>query len=573
MAEVAKPAQIEFEIPPGWKPEVHGFRKRRGKARAVPSQFIFVANSVPYGETPSTERLRTVFEQFGEVIGVYLIDEKPFANVWFRNQPDAVDAFTNLHKTNVVDLDGRQLNLEYTEPRPPSGNTDIVPDFLKETADTPLPEGLYLIEDFISEEEEIMLMERLSEGEWWTSLSRRVQHFGYVFDYNIRGCDPNAPIGKFPSWLTDVINVSDSTPRNLPSDLLPFIESFDQATVNEYECGQGIRRHTDNPEAFHDGIASLSLNSPVVMCFQHADKDLRKCVLIPRRSLLLMTGPSRYDWTHCIRHRTVDCINGEVVKRELRISITFRHINQEFHVNHDNSKFLPTATEMEHVHKVYEAIAPHFSNTRHSPWPQVQKFIEDRSFVGCMIADLGCGNGKYLKLLPSTVVGSGMDRSSNLIKICGRRGLEAQVGDALLVPYRDNYADIVISIAVLHHFSSIEHRIRAIEECFRVLAPGGYGLICAWAKEQNQESRHQFDDGDVLVPWNLKKQYTHNLSSELKSIADDNAKHLTFQRYCHVYQEGELEGLIKQVGQENIEIVRVFFNEGNWCVEFKKLEL
>ena len=32
------------------------------------------------------------------------------------------------------------------------GNTDIVPDFLKETADTPMPEGLYLIEDFISEE-------------------------------------------------------------------------------------------------------------------------------------------------------------------------------------------------------------------------------------------------------------------------------------------------------------------------------------------------------------------------------------------------------------------------------------
>ena len=64
--------------------------------------------------------MSTVFEQFGEVIGVYLIDEKPFANVWFRNQPDAVDAFTNLHKTKVIDLDGRQLNLEYTEPRPPS---------------------------------------------------------------------------------------------------------------------------------------------------------------------------------------------------------------------------------------------------------------------------------------------------------------------------------------------------------------------------------------------------------------------------------------------------------------------
>ena len=53
------------------------------------------------------------------------------------------------------------------------------------------------------------------------------------------------------------------------------------------------------------------------------------------RSLLLMTGESRYEWTHCIRHRSMDVIDGEVVPRKTRISITFRHVNQAFKVSED----------------------------------------------------------------------------------------------------------------------------------------------------------------------------------------------------------------------------------------------
>lgn len=62
-----------------------------------------------------------------------------------------------------------------------------------------------------------------------------------------------------------------------------------------------------------------------------------------------------------------------------------------------NGLSIPSKLELENVHKVYNEIANHFSETRHSPWPQVEGFI--REFEdGSVILDIGCGNGKYLHL-------------------------------------------------------------------------------------------------------------------------------------------------------------------------------
>ncbi|GMF43057.1 unnamed protein product [Phytophthora fragariaefolia] len=78
------------------------------------------------------------------------------------------------------------------------------------------------------------------------------------------------------------------------------------------------------------------------------------------------------------------------------------------------SPLAPTELEREHVHKVYDLIAPHFSHTRHHPWPQVIEFLETLE-PGALVADLGCGNGKYLSVNPSLCV-IGADRSIPLMK-------------------------------------------------------------------------------------------------------------------------------------------------------------
>ena len=44
---------------------------------------------------------------------------------------------------------------------------------------------------------------------------------------------------------------------------------------------------------------------------------------------------------------------------------------------------------------MYEEIAGHFSDTRHSPWPKVLDFV-DAIPRGGLLIDVGCGNGKYM---------------------------------------------------------------------------------------------------------------------------------------------------------------------------------
>ena len=58
----------------------------------------------------------------------------------------------------------------------------------------------------------------------------------------------------------------------------------------------------------------------------------------------------------------------------------------------DASKF-----ESSYVHQVYNQIADHFSNTRHSAWPGVVEFIQSLNKDSLML-DVGCGNGKYLNI-------------------------------------------------------------------------------------------------------------------------------------------------------------------------------
>jgi alkylated DNA repair dioxygenase AlkB len=69
---------------------------------------------------------------------------------------------------------------------------------------------------------------------------------------------------------------------------------IDQLTINRYPPGVGLAPHVDVHSAFEEPIASLSLGSSAVMEFRRkADK---RPLLLPRRSLTIMTGESRYAW-------------------------------------------------------------------------------------------------------------------------------------------------------------------------------------------------------------------------------------------------------------------------------------
>lgn len=153
--------------------------------------------------------------------------------------------------------------------------------------------------------------------------------------------------------------------------------------------------------------------------------------------------------------------------------------------------------EKQHVHDVYESTARYFSDLQSKAWPRVRQFLQEQK-PGSLIADIGCGTGKYLKV-NSQVYVLGCDYCGPLVEIARRRGCEVMVCDNLNLPFRDQGFDAIISIGVIHHFSTKQRRIRAIKEMARVLVPGGQLMIYVWAMEQ--KNRH-FEKQDVLVPWN-----------------------------------------------------------------------
>uniref|UniRef100_K3W7F8 Methyltransferase type 11 domain-containing protein n=1 Tax=Globisporangium ultimum (strain ATCC 200006 / CBS 805.95 / DAOM BR144) TaxID=431595 RepID=K3W7F8_GLOUD len=228
----------------------------------------------------------------------------------------------------------------------------------------------------------------------------------------------------------------------------------------------------------------------------------------------------------------------------------------------------PPALESEHVHSVYDSIAPHFSHTRHHPWPLVTAFLADVA-PSALVADVGCGNGKYLGGSPHVCM-IGSDRSLPLLQTCAQSGKNYNLFgcDALKVPLRTGAFDAAISIAVLHHISTRARRIALISELARIVKVGGRVFIVAWAFEQDERSKRQFDEQDVMVEWKLQNKYVAEpLAAHAKQDADK--KWVVYQRYCHVYTEGELEELVACV--PGLKVVETQYSRSNWCVTVERV--
>jgi alkylated DNA repair dioxygenase AlkB len=182
--------------------------------------------------------------------------------------------------------------------------------------------GLKIYFDFITKDEEKQLLACIDKNEWLSDLKRRVQHFGYKYDYKARRIDKTFYIGEIPNWITFLCS------RLQDQNIIYF--NPDQAIINEYIDDQGIAAHIDCEPCFGDIIISISLGGQCVMNFQRdaTTKEQDKIpLLIPPRTLIVMTGESRFKWYHGIPPRKSDKFNEQIHKRQRRVSITFRKVN------------------------------------------------------------------------------------------------------------------------------------------------------------------------------------------------------------------------------------------------------
>ena len=626
--------------------------------------------------------------------------------------------------------------------------------------------GLHIIPNFVSDREEQMLMAGLTgpHAPWappqlttsGASIKRRVQHYGYVFDYetsdvlrrddggpddtNGRGSEKSAcpPLPcmdanvaemtdeEVETWtecavkdvkvwdalagviertrrfdvssylkkeggdegnLNDGVSSMSLEGNNTSSSVLPqTYPHLNQLTINEYNPGEGIGSHVDTVTAFDDGLLAITLNGGIVMEFRKAvvedgEEHLRKLVYLPPRSLVIMAGDARYKYEHMIVSRMTDTVDGEIIPRKLRVSLTLRTslttpilddatekislarsrapqsplpkyeskvfppqwgqlsdvalmkgsnmLGGENASSTDRSDLITPATESKHVHDVYDAIAQQWHHTRGKRgvlWPGATQFLQSMP-PGSIIADVGCGDGKYFAeiLKHSYVIGT--DISEPLLKTAATKGDEMDdsnqksvdgpqyqnlsktkralsanpavaVADCIHVPLRSGSCDAAICIAVMHHLSTEGRRIRCLSELKRIVKVGGRINVQAWALEQENDSKRKFHGTDLLVPFNAQPKYlqapgksneedkiaqtTPSAESKGKGVAQmmaeqyngaefDSKKNLVvFKRYCHMYRQNELESLCEQV--PGLEVLESSFEKGNHVVTLRVTE-
>jgi alkylated DNA repair dioxygenase AlkB len=161
-----------------------------------------------------------------------------------------------------------------------------------------IPGATYL-RDFVSLAEERELISHIEQGTWTHEFARRRQHYG------IRRTGPGRTF-PLPAWIEMIARriVKARLFRKMPV----------QALVNEYLPGLSTLRRgrvAFPGEWMLDGFVKANRTNAI-------------SIWLEPRSLLVLTGEARHEWTHAIRPRLADVVNGAKIPRQRRLSLTLR---------------------------------------------------------------------------------------------------------------------------------------------------------------------------------------------------------------------------------------------------------
>ena len=560
-----------------------------------PTCHLYIAG-VGSGLGHTCAQIREALSPYGEIESIEMPPGKRYVFVSYLDESSSTRAKNGLSEKHMqMDfLGGGRLGIvEYAQQVPADVESDIKstePEDVVLTQHVEVP-GCRQFFDWITSQEEIELLNELELSTWEINLKRRVQHYGFTFSYSTLMLDYGSSPPSMTSRFSELAKKMESTISHFnhgadatdAHDILPLT----QLTVNEYQPGQGIASHIDTKNCFGPDIFILNLGSGITMRLQYRGEEekmlnTKKYIWLPQRSLLLLSGEARNSWSHGIAARLNDKVNGNIIARSRRVSLTFRQALIPGDV--PTASLAPTPQELDHVFRVYDNIAVHWNHTRGKRkvhWQRVKAFLETLP-AGSLLADIGSGDGKYFGL-NKHVTCIGCDRSLNLLQVSREPSHETFCCDAVKLPLVSDMFDVTICIAVLHHLASKDRRVAVVKELVRITRPGGKILVQAWAQEQDEDSRHNFEEQDVLVPWRLQQRFfqpgqsgnspsiANSLSNEgpCEHVEDDGQDdELIFQRFCHVYKRGELEDICSHV--PGCRVSESGWDKGNWYVFLEK---
>lgn len=198
----------------------------------------------------------------------------------------------------------------------------------------------------------------------------------------------------------------------------------------------------------------------------------------------------------------------------------------------------------------YAKIGQEFDKTRQSAWPGWEKVLEVLRGSGQLkglvhVADLGCGNGRFLKFLIENNFDDidyfGYDSDDYLLDL---PQIHYDVGfyrfqkmDILsdIKKISDKF-EVVVAFGLVHHIPSYEYRLQWFSEVASLLKPNGIFVFTTWNynrderfKPQNEkfpDLKNELEENDYIIGWNNSDAY----------------------RYVHIYSDDEITQIIKATG-------------------------
>ena len=189
--------------------------------------------------------------------------------------------------------------------------------------------GLYFTPEIITEYEEEKILNYLENDKGRPIMQIHPAHeYGWKFLNRENGYNGvltvNDYLGGIPEWLKSIwYNCIDRSDFPMKTNIVP-----DHVLINRYEIGDGCRAHVDDINFWTDWVVGLSLGSGCTIVFSYSQRKIP--IYVPARSVYVLTGEARYNYTHEINQQTEDLVGTKMIKRNKRTSITFREISEKF---------------------------------------------------------------------------------------------------------------------------------------------------------------------------------------------------------------------------------------------------
>ncbi len=193
------------------------------------------------------------------------------------------------------------------------------------------PQGLYVLTDWITPEEEQQIVNFISVQPWSDEISgaRLTQHYGYR--YTVNGSWKSED--KTPTDWGVLRGFADRIEEQFPGVKIA------QCLANVYKKDTGIAAHRDKETPIVFGVSLVGDINMVWTSMQPGPdgKEKKYEAFIPKRSLYIMSDDAAINWKHAVPIRkrvNYPDAGGNLTKHVdkpdwyIRLSITFRHFTQ-----------------------------------------------------------------------------------------------------------------------------------------------------------------------------------------------------------------------------------------------------